>query len=202
MPLWTHPQAPAVGRLTAQSQRATHPYDPIGYLNATYPTDGNENYSTNNETNGRLPHMPNPICLQGGNWLINLAVGRDCTGLFESYHLRPEVAAAHLNRLPVLQDFPVDAVPRAPYPNDSAFYNTVRCACCSVHVCALHEVHARAAWLGCMHDEHPRRWQWWWMISTRHHPQHSAGASSSRRSLAACSHPVFLGGSGLLGRAE
>jgi fatty acid desaturase (delta-4 desaturase) len=28
----------------------------------------------------------------GGNWLINLAIGRDCTALFESYHLRPEVA--------------------------------------------------------------------------------------------------------------
>jgi hypothetical protein len=27
---------------------------------------------------------------------------RDCTALFESYHLRPEVAIAHLKRLPVL----------------------------------------------------------------------------------------------------
>lgn len=47
-----------------------------------------------------------------GNWLINLAIGRDCTALFESYHLRPEVAVGHLRRLPVLADFPVDAVPR------------------------------------------------------------------------------------------
>lgn len=47
-----------------------------------------------------------------GSWLINLAIGRDCTALFESYHLRPEVAVAHLKRLPVLEDFPVDAVPR------------------------------------------------------------------------------------------
>jgi len=47
-----------------------------------------------------------------GNWLINLGVGRDCTALFESYHLRPEVAVAHLKRLPVLEGFPVDAVPR------------------------------------------------------------------------------------------
>lgn len=47
-----------------------------------------------------------------GNWLINLAIGRDCTALFESYHLRPEVAVGHLKRLPVLEDFPVDAVPR------------------------------------------------------------------------------------------
>ncbi len=31
-----------------------------------------------------------------------------------------------LKRLPVLEGFPVDAVPRAPYPNDSDFYNTVR----------------------------------------------------------------------------
>ncbi len=28
----------------------------------------------------------------GGSWLINLAIGRDCTALFESYHLRPEVS--------------------------------------------------------------------------------------------------------------
>lgn len=49
-----------------------------------------------------------------GNWLINLAIGRDCTALFESYHLRPEVAVSHLRRLPVLEDFPVDAVPRYP----------------------------------------------------------------------------------------
>lgn len=62
----------------------------------------------------------------GGRWLLNLAIGRDCTALFESYHLRPDVAAGMLKRLPVLQDFPVDAVPRSPYPNDSDFYNTVR----------------------------------------------------------------------------
>lgn len=61
-----------------------------------------------------------------GNWLIQLAIGRDCTALFESYHLRPEVAVGHLKRLPVLADFPVDAVPRAPYPNDSDLYNTIR----------------------------------------------------------------------------
>lgn len=61
-----------------------------------------------------------------GNWLINLAIGRDCTGLFESYHLRPRVASEQLKRLPVLQDFPVDAVPSSPYPNDSELYNTIR----------------------------------------------------------------------------
>lgn len=27
-----------------------------------------------------------------GNWLIRLGLGRDCTALFESYHLRPEVS--------------------------------------------------------------------------------------------------------------
>ena len=26
----------------------------------------------------------------GGNWLLNLSIGRDCTALIESYHLRPE----------------------------------------------------------------------------------------------------------------
>ena len=66
-----------------------------------------------------------------GNWLIQLAIGRDCTALFESYHLRPEVAVAHLKRLPVLEGFPVEAVPQAPYPNDSELYNTIRC----MHAC-------------------------------------------------------------------
>ena len=61
-----------------------------------------------------------------GNWLINLAIGRDCTALFESYHLRPRVAAEQLKRLPTLQDFPVDEVPSSPYPNDSDLYNTIR----------------------------------------------------------------------------
>jgi fatty acid desaturase (delta-4 desaturase) len=61
-----------------------------------------------------------------GSWLINLAIGRDCTALFESYHLRPEVAVAHLKRLPVLEGFPVAAVPRSPYPNDSPVYNAIR----------------------------------------------------------------------------
>lgn len=61
-----------------------------------------------------------------GQWLINLALYRDSTGLFESYHLRPEVAVARLKKLPTLDDFPVDAVPRSPYPNDSDLYNTLR----------------------------------------------------------------------------
>lgn len=62
----------------------------------------------------------------GGRWLLNLAIGRDCTALFESYHLRPDVAVSMLNRLPKLEGFPVDAVPRSPYPNDSDLYNTIR----------------------------------------------------------------------------
>ncbi|KAI8471451.1 MAG: fatty acyl delta4 desaturase [Monoraphidium minutum] len=61
-----------------------------------------------------------------GSWLIQLAIGRDCTALFESYHLRPEVAASRLRRLPVLDGFPVAAVPRSPYPNDSEVYNAIR----------------------------------------------------------------------------
>jgi fatty acid desaturase (delta-4 desaturase) len=50
----------------------------------------------------------------GGEWLINLAVQRDATALFESYHLRCETAAAVFGKLPVLEDFPVESVPRAP----------------------------------------------------------------------------------------
>lgn len=61
-----------------------------------------------------------------GSWLINLAIGRDCTALFESYHLRPRVASEQLRRLPVLHDFPVYAVPSSPYPNDSDLYNSIR----------------------------------------------------------------------------
>lgn len=62
----------------------------------------------------------------GGNWLINLALKRDCTGLFESYHLRPEIAGAPFKRLPELEGFPIAAIPRAPYPNDSELYNAIR----------------------------------------------------------------------------
>ncbi|KAK3246002.1 hypothetical protein CYMTET_44453 [Cymbomonas tetramitiformis] len=62
----------------------------------------------------------------GGSWLINLALQRDCTALFESYHLRPDIANAVISRLPEISDFPIAAVPRAPYPNDSELYNTIR----------------------------------------------------------------------------
>ncbi len=34
---------------------------------------------------------------------------------------------ARLRRLPVLQGFPVDAVPRSPYPDDSELYCAIRC---------------------------------------------------------------------------
>jgi len=62
----------------------------------------------------------------GGNWLLNLSVGRDCTALIESYHMRPEVASARFRMLPVLEKFPVDAVPKSPRPNDSMLYNNIR----------------------------------------------------------------------------
>lgn len=61
-----------------------------------------------------------------GNWLINLSLGRDCTALFESYHLRPEVAVARLKKLPTIPDFPIAAVPKSPRPNDSELYNAIR----------------------------------------------------------------------------
>jgi len=57
---------------------------------------------------------------------LRLAVGRDSTALVESYHLRPEVATARFNKLPVLADFPVSAVPPSPRPNDSELYNAIR----------------------------------------------------------------------------
>jgi len=69
---------------------------------------------------GFLRHHP------AGAWLVRLGLGRDATALFESYHLRPEVAAARLRRLPVLEGFPVHAVPQSPRPNDSDLYNTLR----------------------------------------------------------------------------
>eukprot|EP00775_Hariotina_reticulata_P000074 gene74-222_t len=62
----------------------------------------------------------------GGEWLVNLAIGRDCTALFESYHLRQELAVQAFNKMPVLEDFPVAAVPRAPYPGDSELYCDIR----------------------------------------------------------------------------
>lgn len=62
----------------------------------------------------------------GGQWLLRLAIKREATALFESYHLRPEVAAAHLRRLPEIQGFPINAVPPSPRPNDSELYNAIR----------------------------------------------------------------------------
>lgn len=59
----------------------------------------------------------------GGEWLVNLAVGRDCTALFESYHLRHDIALQAFGKLPQLADFPVHAVARAPYPGDSKLYS-------------------------------------------------------------------------------
>jgi len=41
------------------------------------------------------PTLPNGA----GAWLVKLAVGRDCTALFESYHLRPEVRPRRLCEL-------------------------------------------------------------------------------------------------------
>jgi acyl-lipid (7-3)-desaturase (Delta-4 desaturase) len=61
-----------------------------------------------------------------GSWLLNLALGRDCTALFESYHLRPDVAIARLKQLPTLDGFPVQAVPQSPRPNDSELYVAIR----------------------------------------------------------------------------
>eukprot|EP00232_Nephroselmis_pyriformis_P017822 CAMPEP_0182882208 /NCGR_PEP_ID=MMETSP0034_2-20130328/17639_1 /TAXON_ID=156128 /ORGANISM="Nephroselmis pyriformis, Strain CCMP717" /LENGTH=537 /DNA_ID=CAMNT_0025015287 /DNA_START=51 /DNA_END=1664 /DNA_ORIENTATION=- len=62
----------------------------------------------------------------GGSWLLNLAEHRDATALFESYHMRPEVAGAHIKRLPKIEGFPIKSVPKGPYPNDSAIYNKIR----------------------------------------------------------------------------
>lgn len=36
------------------------------------------------------------------------------------------MAGAPFKRLPVLADFPLEHVPRAPYPNDSELYNIIR----------------------------------------------------------------------------
>lgn len=46
--------------------------------------------------------------------------------LFESYHLRHDIAVQTFNKLPVLEDFPVDAVPQAPYPGDSQLYLDIK----------------------------------------------------------------------------
>lgn len=67
----------------------------------------------------RRPHY-------AGRWLLNLSVGRDCTALFESYHLRPDVAQVLLKRVPQLEGFPIAAVPLSPRPNDSELYNAIR----------------------------------------------------------------------------
>ena len=67
----------------------------------------------------RTTSSPSTTSTRAASGSSNLAIGRDCTAPIESYHLRPEVSTARFNKLPVLEDFPVTAVPRAPRPNDS-----------------------------------------------------------------------------------
>ncbi len=61
-----------------------------------------------------------------GNWLLNLAIQRDSTALIESYHLRLEVAKVQMAKLPEITSFPIEAVPRSPYPGDSALYAKIK----------------------------------------------------------------------------
>lgn len=66
------------------------------------------------------PHSHTTSCLPCTCCRLMLAA------LFESYHLRHDVAIQAFNKLPVLQGFPVSAVPRAPYPGDSKLYTAIR----------------------------------------------------------------------------
>jgi len=127
LPPHTHP--PPVGASRQGGVRAARksPANPGGSAPAGRPPTRPPpliKLPTTNPTNPTNP--PARPLSPPGSWLINLAIGRDCTALFESYHLRPDVAVAHLRRLPSLPDFPVAAVPRMPYPNDSELYNTIR----------------------------------------------------------------------------
>jgi len=63
----------------------------------------------------------------GGRSLVAQAIGRDATSLFESYHVRHEVAEGMLAHLPKLASVP-DAitVDKGPFPNDSPIYRRIR----------------------------------------------------------------------------
>ena len=62
----------------------------------------------------------------GGRAMLAQAVGRDATGLFESYHVRNEISEQTLAKLPRV------AVPKSikledgPFPNDSPIYRRIR----------------------------------------------------------------------------
>ena len=79
----------------------------------------------------------------GGESLLSQAIGRDATSLFESYHLRDEIADQMLKKLPVIAEIPswVEMDP-GPFPNDSEFYRVVKQR-------VRKEVHAWAGMAGC-----------------------------------------------------
>jgi len=61
----------------------------------------------------------------GGEHMAAQAIGRDATFLFESYHVRNEIAQKQLEKIPKLSTLPFPAE-SGPFPNDSAFFRTVR----------------------------------------------------------------------------
>lgn len=62
---------------------------------------------------------------------------RPLAALFESYHLRHDVASAAFQKLPVLEGFPVELVPQAPRPNDSQLYAAIKQRCVLYIVCVF-----------------------------------------------------------------
>ena len=61
----------------------------------------------------------------GGRSMIVQGIGRDATGLFESYHIRNEVAEAALQKLPRVANSTIP-VEKGPFPNDSKIYTRIR----------------------------------------------------------------------------
>jgi len=61
----------------------------------------------------------------GGGHMVRQAIGRDATGLFESYHMRSDVTQAVLAKLPKLATLPIPAE-TGPFPNDSKIYMAIK----------------------------------------------------------------------------
>eukprot|EP01097_Dermamoeba_algensis_P001117 TRINITY_DN141_c0_g1_i4.p1 TRINITY_DN141_c0_g1~~TRINITY_DN141_c0_g1_i4.p1 ORF type:complete len:192 (+),score=24.99 TRINITY_DN141_c0_g1_i4:43-576(+) len=60
----------------------------------------------------------------GGFDLLSLAVDRDATIMFDTYHFRRKVVTSKLSNLPIVTDYHIPKV-NYPYPSDSSLYQDI-----------------------------------------------------------------------------
>src|SRR5690348_5755340 len=60
----------------------------------------------------------------GGFDLLSLAVDRDATIMFDTYHFRRKVVTSKLSTLPIVKDYSIPKVDY-PYPSESSLYQAI-----------------------------------------------------------------------------